>query len=191
MITRALSPLLFVILAIGCARPAVQAPREPTPLELMQRGALFAAHGDDFSAEQYFQAARAAGYPEAEVVRKLVGVCLQSGRLEHALGHARNYLEREPDDWLMRHVVASIYFAKGESHAARYELELLVAEHPEHAESHFLLGVLLRDAYLDHTSAKRALAQYLALAPSGSHAREAEAWLRRSELALHDARETP
>lgn len=168
---------------VGCAKPAVVAPSAVTPSELMQRGVYLADQGDDFAAEQYFDAARSAGYPEAQVIRELVAVCIKAGRLEHALGHARAYLDRNPDDWLLRHVIATIHLAKGEYDAARAELDLLLADYPDHAESQFMLGVLLRDGAVDVEGARAAFARYLSLAPEGAHAAEARAFVRRAQQA--------
>lgn len=168
---------------LGCAKPAVVAPSAVTPSELMQRGIFLADQGDDFAAEQYFDAARSAGYPEAKVVRELVSVCIKAGRLEHALAHASAYIDRNPDDWLLHHVIATIHLAKGEYDAAHAELDLLLSEHAEHAESHFMLGVLLRDGYVDVGGARAAFERYLMLAPEGSHAAEARAYVRRAQYA--------
>jgi predicted Zn-dependent protease len=183
---RASLPLVSLALAsllVCCAKPAAQHAAPPSPAELMQRGIFLADQGDDFAAEQYFDAARSAGYPEPAVIRELVSVCIQAGRLEQALAHAEAYIERSPDDWVLRHVIATIQFAKGEPEAARRELELLLSEHPEHAESQFLLGVVLRDALADVAGARAAFEHYLALSPQGEHASEARTFLRRSQRA--------
>lgn len=164
----------------ACAKVAPQAPQPVTPAELMQRGAFLASQGDDFAAEQYLEAARSAGCDERLVVRELVRVCVAAGRLEHALLHAESYLERTPEDWLLQHVIATIHFAKGDGMRARDELELLLSEHPDHAESHFLLGMVLRDTYSDVPGTRAAFERYLALAPEGEHASEARAYIRRS-----------
>lgn len=174
-----LQAVLLGTLLGACAKPA---PRT-MPLDaaaLARHGLMLAQHGEDFAAEQYLEAARKAGYPEQEAVRQLVGVCLQAGRIERGLTHAESYLEQNPDDWVMRHLVASMLFAKGDDLRARHELETLLAEHPEHAESQFLLGVVLRDRYSDVAATRGAFERYLALAPTGTHAGEARGFLRRA-----------
>jgi tetratricopeptide (TPR) repeat protein len=163
----------------GCAKPAPVYPK-PGASELMQRGVFLADQGDDFGAEQYFVAARSAGYPEPRIVRELVHVCVGAGRLEQALTHAQSYLDRNPDDWALRHVLASIEFAKGDRLGARHELTLVLAEHPEHAESTFLLALVLRDGFADFAGATAIFQRYLELAPAGAHANETRAWLRRA-----------
>jgi len=176
-------PALAVL--TGCAgRPATgTTPAQPPPAEQLLEHALFlAASGDDFAAEQYLSAALSAGHPPDRVARELVRVCVQGGRLERALSHARSYVERHPEDWIFHHVVATIEFAKGDAPAARSEVEYVLAEHPEHAESHFLRGIILRDEYADMRGARRALERYLTLAPDGEHASEVRAWVRRSTL---------
>jgi len=148
--------------------------------ELAQKGAALAAQGDDFGAEQYLESAIKAGYPEGPATRLMVSSCIGGGRLERARTHAQHYVERHPDDWIFHHVLASIYFAEGQGVFAREVLTLLLAEHPEHAPSYFLLGLVLRDQMGDMEGARHAFEQYLALAPAGDHQEEARAWLRRS-----------
>lgn len=175
--------LLFALLLLSAcvsrAAPA-QTAHALTAEQLLARGLEYARSGEDLAAEQYFTAARAAGEPEQRVVRELITVCVRSNRLEHALMHGRLYMERFPDDQIVRHAMASIHFAKGDALSARHELELLLGEWPEHAESHFLLALILREQYADMDGARRSLEQYLALAPTGTHASEARAWIKRS-----------
>jgi Flp pilus assembly protein TadD len=163
----------------GCAQTVPRPEPAPSTL-LMQQGMALAASGDDFAAEQYLEAARDAGYSESQVIRELVKVCVSAGKLERATSYARAYLERNPDDWIFHHVVASIYFATGDVVRARYELQQLLSEHAEHAESHFLLGHILREQGADFAGARSAFEQYLRMAPEGPHAREVRAWIRRS-----------
>jgi tetratricopeptide (TPR) repeat protein len=175
--------LLLALLSLSaCASRAapVQTAHAPSAGELLARGLEYARTGEDLAAEQYFTAARAAGEPEQRVVRELITVCVRSNRLEHALMHGRLYMERYPDDHIIRHAMASIHFAKGDALSARHELELLLGEWPDHAESHFLLALILREQYADMEGARHSLEQYLALAPTGAHAGEARAWIKRS-----------
>ena len=175
--------MFFAVVFVGltaCVKPALREPAPATAADLMQRGVVLAEYGDDFAAEQYFDAARNAGYPEREVVRQLVQVCVRAGRLEQALMHARSYADRTPEDWLMHHVIATILFVKGEMMPAVHELELVLSEHPEHAESRYLLAIVRRDGIGDIASARMAFEQYLELAPEGAHAAEAKAFIRRT-----------
>jgi tetratricopeptide (TPR) repeat protein len=169
---------LLAVSACAVQKQPVQAP--PTGEQLFARAHDYAYRGEDLAAEQYFATARAAGVAEERVVRELIKVCVSAGRLEHAIHHAQSYVERHPEDRAIRHALASIYFAKGDALSARAELEQLLRDWPEHAEAHFLLALILREQYADMAGAKRAFESYLALAPSGEHASEARAWIKRS-----------
>ena len=171
---------LLPVALSACAAHAAPPQVPKTSGQLLSRGLAYAQQGEDLAAEQYLAAARAAGAPEARVVRELITVCVRSGRLEQALRHGQLYVENHPEDKVVRHALASIYFAKGEALSARHELQQLLAEWPEHADSHFLLALILRDQYADMAGARRSLEHYLALAPSGPYAAEARAWIKRS-----------
>lgn len=171
---------LTICLLGACAAREKPPERAPTGEELLERALSYASHGDDLAAEQYLHTARAAGVSEPRVVREMVRVCVGANRLEHALQHATLYTERHPEDREMRHALASIYFAKGDALSARSELEQLVLEWPDAAESHFLLALILREQYADLAGARRSMESYLALAPDGAHADEARAWIKRS-----------
>jgi Tfp pilus assembly protein PilF len=186
--------LLVAVALSGCATRAAPVQMAPAGEDLLARGLGFALAGDDLAAEQYLTAARAAGEPENRIVRELIKVCVRSGRLEQARQHGENYVERHPDDNPVRFALASIYFAKGDTMSARHELERLVVDWPQHAESHFLLALILRDQYSDVAGARHSLEQYLTLAPTGLHAGEARAWIKRSAsfpVPAPDARRTP
>ncbi|MEY4514307.1 MAG: hypothetical protein RLZZ450_6429 [Pseudomonadota bacterium] len=171
---------LVLVALSGCAKPQVAHPEVSHADQLWQRAVFLADRGDDFGAEQYFVAARGAGYPEQRVVRELVQVCAAAGRLEQAIIHARSYLDRNPEDWTLRHVLASIQFAKGDALAARFELGQVLEQQPAHAESVYLLALVMRDGHADFAEAGKHLSRYLELAPEGPHAIEARAWLRRA-----------
>lgn len=186
--------LLVAVSLSGCASRAAPVQTASGGEDLLARGLGYALAGDDLAAEQYLTAARGAGQPEGRVVRELIKVCVRAGRLEQARQHGENYVERFPNDNPIRFALASIYFAKGDTLLARHELERLVVDWPEHAESHFLLALILRDQYSDVPGARRSLEQYLALAPTGIHANEARAWIKRSAsfpMAARNTRRTP
>lgn len=171
--------------SVGCAsappKPVTvsQAPALPGA-ELAAAGFALAAKGDDFGAEQYLLAAVAAGYPEGPVTRAMIKSCVAGGRLESALAHGQSYVDRHPEDWIFNHVIASIHFAKGDSVMARQAIEMVIADHPGHAESQYLYGVIMRDQVGDMVRARDAFEQYLSLEPNGSHAGEVRAWVRRA-----------
>jgi tetratricopeptide (TPR) repeat protein len=179
--------LLSVLSACGhaqTARPAT--PRslgEVAPAELFEKGRLLANTGDHVAAEQFLVAALRRGYPEEACVRELVRVCVAGGRMDSALTHAEPYLERHPEDFRLRQVVASVYLALGDIAQARGELERVIEVEPAVPEAQFLMAVLLRDDFSDPESARLHFANYLALAPNGDHASEARFWLKRAERA--------
>jgi tetratricopeptide (TPR) repeat protein len=136
------------------------------------------ARGDNLRAEQYFLAAQRAGHAEAQILPRLLEVCVSSGRLRSALGYAEPYLRRHPQDFKLRHLVASIHFGLGDAARAYGELEGVLGEAPEHAPSHYLLAVIADEAFADQATARRYFQGYLKLEPHGDHAAEANSWLR-------------
>jgi Flp pilus assembly protein TadD len=137
-----------------------------------------AQRGDSLRAEQYYLAAQRAGYPESKVLPSLLEVCVSSGRLRSALGYAEPYLRRHPEDFRLRHLVASIHLGLGDSARAFRELQRVLSESPSHAASHYLLAVLASEAFADTAAARHHFQAYLKLEPHGDHAAEATAWLR-------------
>jgi tetratricopeptide (TPR) repeat protein len=133
-----------------------------------------AAAGDLTRAEQYIGAAMVRGYPENQALPVLIRVCIAASRLRVAVGYAEPYLDRNPRDWSLRLVVASLYLGLGEPVKARRHLELVMAAHPEEAETYYLMGLLMRDEVGDPTAAERHFARYLRLEPDGPHHEEAE-----------------
>jgi tetratricopeptide (TPR) repeat protein len=180
LIARCLSILLF---CGGCASTtAVPSKPVATPTDnaptLYQLGQEQARYGDNLRAEQYYLAAQRAGYPDTRVLPRLLEVCISSGRLRSALGYAEPYLRRHPEDFALRHLVASIRFGLGDAARAFRELEGLLGEVPKHAPSHYLLAVIADEAFADVDAARRYFQGYLALDPHGEHAAEASSWLR-------------
>ena len=121
---------VFVCMACGCAnmrsRPSdtVDFPRL-TAEELFQVALLQARRGDLFRAEQYLIAARAQGHDDATTTYWLVRVCVSAGRYHSALRHGQERLSRNPGDWRLRFVVASIHEALGEISKAREQYLVL------------------------------------------------------------------
>jgi len=180
-----LSLLLGLVLASSAACAHRGPPAGPTSLQEIPAARLFtralelAELGEFIPAEQFLQAARAQGYPEEQVIKELVKVCLSSSRYDSALDYAVPYLERHPDAWELRQVVATIYIARGDGIAAHDELSELVVQRPDAPSPHYLLAIVLRDDFRDHERAQASFERYLGLAPDGPHAPEARAWLRR------------
>lgn len=173
----------ILLTCAGCAS-TVQEPATPNTHPIDNAAQLFglgrehAAQGDNLRAEQYFLAAQHAGYAETEILPRLLEVCVSSGRLRSALGYAEPYLRRHPQDFKLRHLVASIHFGLGDAARAYRELEGVLGEAPEHAPSQYLLAVIADEAFSDPEDARRYFQRYLKLEPHGDHAAEANSWLR-------------
>lgn len=172
--------LLVCVAGCGGATQAVspQAPitdplEEQNAQQLYDAGVRIAHQGDYIRAEQYLTAARDHGFPEDQVLPLLMEVCVHSSRYSAAVGYAEPYLETHPDDWRLRQLLATIQMGLGNSAAARLSLEHVVAEAPDEAVPHYMLGVLLRDELHDEPGMRAQMERYLALAPDGAHATEA------------------
>lgn len=176
-----LASLAVLSLLSACGGASTRGPEEPAAdpvsevpaAELFQRGAQLGQSGDFVRAEQYLVAAMARGYPEDEAMPLLLRVCIASSRLQAALSYAEPYLERNPDAWPLRHLVASLHLALGHAERARDELMRVIQTAPDQAEPYYLLALVLRDGLGEPEQAAPLLARYLELAPDGPHAREA------------------
>lgn len=177
-----LACLVASVAITGCAGvTSTMAQQNPLhdPLEdqtgqnLYESGMRIAGQGDYIRAEQYFTAARDHGFPEERVLPMLMQVCIHSARYSAALGYAEPYLETHPENWGLRMLMATIQMGLGNPAAARLSLEHVVAEAPDEAIPHYMLGVLLRDDLGDEAAMRTQFERYLALAPDGSHASEA------------------
>jgi predicted Zn-dependent protease len=178
--TRLVSIVLGALGALACGGPAArpeQPVRDPlstvTPEQLYQHGLFLIGQGDYVRAEQYLAAALDRGYPEARVVPSLVGACVRGSRLSAALGYAEPYLERNPGDWPLRLLVATIRMGLGDVETAHRELLRVTADHPEQPGGYYMLAVLERDALADPAAAREHFHRYLELDPDGEHASEA------------------
>lgn len=175
---------VLLLLIAGCAAQQGQRRPMPDPLqsveaeELYRRGGHFAQQGDYTRAEQYLTAAIERGYPETQALPLLMQVCVEASRLVSALAYAEPYLERHPEEWPLRMLVASIHMGLEQHEQARAELERVLTDAPdEPAQAHYFLGVLLRDRLDDVPGAQQHFRRYLALAPDGDHRAEALAAL--------------
>lgn len=162
---------------LGCAATATPAPPQALPRtsarELHATAMALAARGDDVRAEQYFIAARSAGYPRAQVLEQLIALSVRAARFRAALRYA---LEAQHDDTDRPHLgwlIANLYLALGQPADALRVLELTVRLVPSWAEPHYLRARLFRDDFGDYARASRAFNAYLARAPRGAHRREA------------------
>lgn len=169
--------------AAGCASSA-SGPPPNDALDTVEAAQLFhfgnqlAASGDSIRAEQYLAAAMTRGYPEAEVIPRLMEVCVQASRLSAALSYAEPYLDRHEDEWPLRMLVATLQMSLQQASTAHTNLERVIEQVPDEPEPHYLMGVLLRDwgpevaASAEGTSNAH-FTRYIELAPDGRHVREA------------------
>lgn len=174
----------LVLCALGCAsRPAGPPPGDPLDLvsaeTLFRLGQELDEVGDSIRAEQYFSAALERGYPEAEVIPAILGVCVRASRFGDALDYAEPYLERHPEEWALATLVASIYMGLEQPLEAQRRLEQVLELAPDQPAAHYLMGVLSRDSLADPAGARAHFARYLELDPEGEHASEARVELRR------------
>lgn len=177
------------VMALALVAACGEAPGKPTTstpgdairnvpaAELYRRGIALGHAGDLIRAEQYLAAAIDRGYPAEEALPPLLRVCVASSRLRAALGHAEPYLQRHPEAWSLRYLVASIHLGIGNVEEARSSLERVISDAPDQPDAYFLLGVVLRDGVGDRPAAARRFERYLELAPNGAHVSEAKAAL--------------
>lgn len=180
------APLVIAALS-GCASSpskiesqaeAVQG--EQTPDKLLARGRAFARVGDLTRAEQYLSAALDAGADVGVALPMLLRVCIAEQRYRAAITYAEPYLNKRPDDFRLRFVVASLYATIGETVLAWDHLEQVAEAQPDNAEVQFAMGMLALEADGDMVTADGHFREYLRLDPDGSHAAEARSHLLRS-----------
>jgi predicted Zn-dependent protease len=172
---------LLSVSVTGCAASTAPASRAPEPetalaARLFEHGKQFARSGDSIRAEQYLGAALDAGLDAKRVLPELLATLVRAGRLRTAINYARPYLRQNPDVAL-RHLVATIYLALERPLDAQRELETVLREHPDHAPSRYLCGVVSWETYADEAETRRFFEEYLALEPSGERAAEVLQWL--------------
>jgi hypothetical protein len=177
------------LLAAAACAPPVRTEAAPSSTrsgaELYRAGLHFLASADLLRAEQYFAGAMAHGYDERACVRGLLLTTVRGSRFRSALRYAGPALEKHPRDLALRQLVASIHYALGELGQAERELERVLAQE-ERPEANFLLWRVRAQAGAPTRQRCTALERYLALAPAGPHAEEAQAAL--AELAQVEAR---
>lgn len=177
---------------LGCATTQTSREAEPpevrAQLEQIRRirweqlandGESAATAGDFTRAEQYLAAALQRGAPPERILPRLLRVCIQAHRYRAAIEYARPFLLEHEDAWALRFLVASIHVGLNEPLTASRHLELVLRHNPNHAESEYLLGALLRDELQNPAAADLHFRRYLELAPDGEHASAARAGLLR------------
>lgn len=188
MLRAALAILLVVTSAVACgqARPvpvdqnAKKVDEERVPHKLVARGKAFAKIGDLTRAEQYLTTALEEGADPNEVLPLLMRVCIDSGRFREAITHGYAQLETQPHNAALRFLIGSLHQGVGEPHKAREQFQEVIAIQPDHAEAHYALAIIARDAEGDLVRADRHFREYLRLQPNGPHAEKARASLLKS-----------
>ena len=171
-----------LLMSQGCAassgqalhRSLAQGPSPENAQRLLAYGKAFARRGDATRAEEYLNLALDHGADEREVTPLLISVCVKDRRYRSAVVYAEAYLRKHPGEGRLRFLLGTLYGGLGEAVHARKQLESLLASEPDHADAHFALALLLRDDLGDHGLADQHFRRYLALAPSGVHAEEAQ-----------------
>jgi predicted Zn-dependent protease len=111
------------------------------------------------------------------VVYWLVRVCVAAGRYHSALRHAKDFLRKQPHNWQLRLVVASIHEALGDPDEATVQLERIVRAQPTASLPHYRLALLYDRRPLQAHRAFAHFQAYLALDPTGPHAPEVKLFL--------------
>lgn len=148
--------------------------------EYYYKGINYAKAGYTIHAEQYLAAAIKKGYPERKVLPILLYVCLAGSRLRTALNYTEPYLKKNPKEWMMRYLSASILYALKRTKNAYKELKQVVRHKPTYAPAYYLLAVISRDTYNDYTNAKKYFKYYINYCPKGANAQEVDDWLRQN-----------
>jgi predicted Zn-dependent protease len=170
--------------AVGCGAAAAengkatsQPPENKDPVRLTEHAKQYAEAGDLVRAEQYFQAALAAGADERVVTPMLIKVCVASRHFRLASELAENMLARNPADSRLRFLAGALAVSTGAPQRARPHLERAAAELPNDAEVQFSVGAFFRDELSDKGAADKYFREYLRLDKNGAHAAEARAGL--------------
>ncbi len=175
--------------ACGAASSQQEEPPVTDPLqtvtaqELYDRGVQLAAREDYVRAEQYFVAAIQRGHDETTILPRLLSACVRSSRLSAALGYAEPYLERHPDAWSLRLLVATIHMGLGENEQAHAALVRVLQDQPESAAAHYMFAVFARDQLSDAAASEASFRRYLELEPEGEHVLEARSAVAHGERA--------
>jgi tetratricopeptide (TPR) repeat protein len=174
---------LFLVVLSACAHAGPQRDpngRPPVHVDLAAQGRLFAEEGDLERAEQYLAGALRTGANVNEVLPLLLRVCIAADRYEAALVYAERYEPAAGDTVELQLVLGALQSGIGQVENARRTLELVLAQDGKNAQAHYMLGELYYHHVQDFGAADRHYRQYLALAPTGSHASEVKRLLLKS-----------
>jgi Tfp pilus assembly protein PilF len=177
--------LLLGLWLTACAgsRDSLRPPPDHDPMndvqgrQLFDQGIALARSGDLVRAEQYLASSITRGMAEERVLPLLLEVCVAASRFRAAVSYAEPYLQRHPQAWRLRFLVATIRVGLNDSMAARRDLEEVLRAREDHAEAHFVLASMLREHFNDPAGADPHFRRYLAIEPTGAHADEARSGL--------------
>jgi tetratricopeptide (TPR) repeat protein len=167
---------------VGCSAPE----RKPTgfaqlPLKdanlLLARGKAYSELGDFTRAEQYFEAALAAGGKSSVIIPQLIKACVASGDLRLASDYAETELSRHPNDAHLRFLTGALYASTGNRSIARDHLVQAANELPNDADVQFSVAAFFRDDLNDRVGSDPYFREYLRISPKGDRAEEARASL--------------
>ncbi len=160
--------------------PAPAAPRNPqAAAETYNRGVRLQTAGDlDLALQEYSHALQedatmAAAHYNIGLIYKTRG---DWPNARSAFQHA---LEIDPTMVDARYNLAVGYRDMGDETKAAAELETVIRQQPKHAEAHLVLGLMYRKNPAKLEPARRELARYLELAPTGASAKDVRNWLKR------------
>lgn len=142
----------------------------------MERADQSELQGEALRAEQYWLAAWAQGEELAVVLPRLLGSCVQSGRLESALKHVERARRVEPNNPALLLIEAELLRALGREERALETVRSLSSSEKPLPEALFLLGVLER-SHGDDGASQSAWERYIEVAPDGPRARQVRALL--------------
>lgn len=176
--------LLLTATVIGCApaqssghRTAKAAPHDSQGdgQKWTALGDGHMSNGDPSRAAQYYEA----GYREgtAALLPKLLTACIASRQYALAIEHAEAAVARDPTNAHLRGLLGALHASMGELDKARQHFELAASDRPLDATMQFTVGVFFRDDAREPGRADSYFRAYLAIAPKGAHAIEAQASL--------------
>lgn len=98
--------------------------------ELYAWAERLAERGDDVRAEQYAVLAVSRGVPMTQALPLLLRVCLRASRVTAAVAHVEPHLRVHPENYRLRHLLASMYLALDQAQDAERELRRVLLDAP-------------------------------------------------------------
>jgi tetratricopeptide (TPR) repeat protein len=164
---------------VGCAHVHTSSSAETrlTAEQLFAVARVAEQRGDGLRAQQYYDAALAAGFDSRQVVPRLLRLYVADGQYRLAIARARETLDEHGEDLALRLLLAELYRAAELDVPAEHEYEQVLDAQPNNARAHLELALLLQHAGRAAGRADDHLRAYLALEPNGARAQEARSRL--------------